>query len=398
MSMNPKLVVEGLRSGVPYRDMAKAMALGRERNIDSVRKLLDQIEQDRSLKFPGYVLRASYGEGKTHLLHSLWGLAEARNWVVTCVSLSKETPLDRMDYLYPKIQENTYIPGSSQPGIASVVAQALEGQLLAEARALELSPRVMAVLDNLVIHDEGFDELLADLGGEFLSNADLKRIYRSNLGRALQLPRSTMRDEAFEYMRLVDWLIKKAGYAGWLILFDEVELIGKLGRGARSQAYANMGHLLSGCLPRTLTIWALAANFHGDVLIGRRDREECTAWLAGRGRLAEQVPWCVAAIAALDESKLLDPLAGHEIQSLLVQILELHEQAYGWHAPFTGSDLYQQVRRFAPTQDTRLRTVVRLGLTILDIWMQYGEAPEIEYLQPLEDSALGEEGDDASLT
>ena len=386
-----KFIVEGLRSGVPYRDLAKTVAFGREKYIDIVKRMMEGVEQGRAPKLPSLVLRANYGEGKTHLLHSLWGAGEDRNWVVSFVSLSKETPLDRLDYLYPKLMENTYIPGSTQPGIAYIVARALENQLLPEARTMGMSARIMAVLDGLVIHDEGYDELLADVAGNFLSMADLKRIYRQNLRKAPQLTKSSMKDEAFEYMRLIDWLIQKAGFAGWLILVDEVELIGKFGKGARSQAYANMGRLIEGKLPHTLSVWALAANFFSDVLIRRNDREECPRWLSARQKEEERAHWSEAALDALLEAKLLDALTSAQIKALVQQIHELHQEAYAWSAPFAGEDLYEQVRRFAPTQDTRLRTYVRLSLAILDVWYQHGEPPVIEYLDPLQDAALDEQ-------
>ncbi|MHB1682321.1 MAG: BREX system ATP-binding domain-containing protein [Bacilli bacterium] len=392
MTGRAKFIVEGLRSGVPYRDLAKTVAFGRERYIDSVKRMMEGVEQGRAPKLPSLVLRANYGEGKTHLLHSLWGAGEDRNWVVSFVSLSKETPLDRLDYLYPKLMGNTYIPGSAQPGVAFIVARALENQLLLpEARTMGMSSRIMAVLDALVVHDEGYDELLADVAGDFLSMSDLKRIYRQNLGRAPQLTRSIMKDEAFEYMRLIDWLIQKAGFAGWLILVDEVELVGKSGKGARSQAYANMGRLIEGKLPHTLSVWALAANFLSDVLIRRNDREECPRWLSARQKEEERAPWSEAALDALLEAKLLDPLTVTQIKALVQQIHELHQEAYAWSAPFDGEDLYEQVRRFAPTQDTRLRTYVRLSLAILDVWYQHGEPPVIEYLDPLQDAALDEQ-------
>ena len=391
MTGRAKFIVEGLRSGVPYRDLAKTVAFGREKYIDIVKRMMEGVEQGRAPKLPSLVLRANYGEGKTHLLHSLWGAGEDRNWVVSFVSLSKETPLDRLDYLYPKLMGNTYIPGSAQPGIAYIVAKALESQLLPEARTMGMSDRIMAVLDGLVVHDEGYDELLADVAGDFLSVADLKRIYRQNLGRAPQLAKSSLKDEAFEYMRLIDWLIQKAGFAGWLILVDEVELVGKSGKGARSQAYANMGRLIEGKLPHALSVWALAANFFSDVLIRRNDREECPRWLAARPKEVERAPWSEAALDALLESKLLDPLTLTQIKALVQQIHGLHQEAYAWSAPFDGEDLYEQVRRFAPTQDTRLRTYVRLSLAILDVWYQHEEPPVIEYLDPLQDAALDEQ-------
>lgn len=391
MSVNPKFIVEGLRSGVPYRDMAKTVGFGREKHLDTVRGMMQKLEHGRVPEFPAHVIRANYGEGKTHLLHSLWGLAEDMDWVVSYVSLSKETPLDRLDYLFPKLMENTYVPGSAQPGIEQVVARALDAQLLAEARALELSPRVMALLDSLVVQNEGYEELIADISGTFMTAAELKRIYRANLGKPTQLPRVSMQREAFEYLRLVDFLIRKSGCKGWLILFDEVELIGKLGRGARSKAYANMGRILSGVLPTTLSIWALAANFHSDVVIRRNDREECPRWLEARPKEADSVAWCAKGLDALIESKLLEPLSQAQLKSLMDQIHDMHQRAYNWIAPFSSDGLYEQVRKFSPTQDTRLRTWIRLSLTILDTWYQHGEEPVIEYLTPLQDSPLEEE-------
>ena len=390
MEQSARFIVEGLRSGVPYRELSRKVVFGRERYIEAVKRLLEGVEEGRAPSVPAYIVRAHYGEGKTHLLHSLWGMAEERDWVVTLVSLSKETPLDRLDYFYPKMIRNTYVPGSAQPGAGKIVERALEERMLAEARSIGFSARIMALLDNLIVRNEGYEELLGDIDGEFLSTADIRRIHRQNYARPLPLPRSSLRDEAFEYMRFMDWLVRKAGYRGWLVLVDEVELIGKLGKGARSQAYGNLGRIISGALPNVISVWALAANFYSDVLIKRNDREELPDWLAARPKLAEYAPWCAAGVDALMEAKLLNELTQAQIGELVAQIHALHQEAYGWSAPFDAVDLLAQVRRFSPAQDTRLRTYVRLALTILDIWQQYGEAPTIASLAALTDEPLDE--------
>lgn len=390
---NHKLILEGLRSGVPYRALAKKVVFGRERYIDVVCRIMEAVEQDRAVRASSYVVRANYGEGKTHLLHSLWGMAEDRGWAVSLVSISKETPLDRLDYLYPKLIQNTYLPGSSQPGIQEVVKRALTSAqlLLPEARVSGFSERTLAVLECLVAQNEGFEEMLNDLSGEFLGAPELKRIYRKNFGRAPVIPKIFWKDEAASYLRLLSWLIHKAGYGGWLILLDEVELIGKLGKGARSQAYANIGRLLDGQLVRTVSVLALAANYHSDVLIRRGDREQAPLWLATRPRLAALVSGCEAALEAIAEARLLEPLSPAELRALVGQILDLHQTAYGWTAPVDADGLLEQVRQYAPTQDARLRTCVRLALTILDIWFQYGEAPVIEFVDRLQDAPIDEE-------
>ena len=222
MAYDARQVVEGLRSGVPYREMAKNIVFGRERILTNVAKIMESAEQEKAQKSPAFMVRANYGEGKTHFLHSVWGLAEDRNWVVSQVSLSRETPLDRMDYLYPKIMENTYIPGSHQPGIARIIAEALDQpHLLADVRSLDLSTRVTVVIDNLINRNEGFPDLIADLEGKFLTSSELKQIHRKNFGKPLKIPRTTTREEVYHYLRAVDWFIQRAGYQGWLILFDE---------------------------------------------------------------------------------------------------------------------------------------------------------------------------------
>ena len=384
-------VVEGLRSGIPYQEMAQAIVFGRESQITQLNRLMEQTEDARRPKFPAMVIRAHYGEGKTHLLQSFWGAAADRNWVVSYISLSKETPLDRLDQIYPKIIDSTFVPGGKMAGIESIVDEGLKApQILAEARAMEFSARVMAILDNLVAHNEGYPELIQDISGTFLSAAELKRIYRGNFSRALKLERTVMREEAFEYLRLVDWLIHRAGYQGWLILFDEVELIGKFGRGARSRAYASIGRLLNLSAPHLLTVWALASNFLTDVIYQRNDQAAAPGWLQSRPKEQHLAAFCQEGIGALVEAKSLEPLSRDQVDQLIMQIYSFHRDAYSWQPPQEPRDLIRLIRNLAPAQDTRLRTVVRLSLTILDIWFQYGVDPSLSIGQ-VEDEDLAED-------
>ncbi|RIV22920.1 hypothetical protein D2Q93_08830 [Alicyclobacillaceae bacterium I2511] len=394
-----RMVIEGLRSGVPYRELAKTVAFGRGRYIEVVEHLLEGAAQGRHGKERYYLVRANYGEGKTHFLHSLWGRAEDRNFVVTMAAISRETPLDRLDYLYPKLMENTFVPGSSLAGLDAIVGRAFaEPGILAETRMLELSPRVMTVVENIVAQNEGYEELLADLSGSFLSLSDLKRVHRLNYGKPLKLERSSLRDEGMQYVRLLDYLIHKAGYAGWLILFDEVELIGKLGKGQRSRAYANIGQFLTANLEHTVTVWALAANFHADVLNARQDREVAPLWLQSRPKEAELAPLCVQGIDALMEAKRLNPLSEADIRELIAQMYLLHQEAYAWHAPFSAAELYEKVWKFSPLRDTKLRTWVRLTLTVLDVWFQYNCDPVISQVDALLEANLEEDDLGATMT
>lgn len=398
MAGDDRVIIEGLRSGVPYLELARDVVLGREGSINNVERLMEAVEQGRPPRIPAYFFRANYGQGKTHLLYSLRGVAQERNWAVSILTLSKETGLDSLNKIYPKLVAHTYIPGSRQPGYEKIVSQALAAPfVLSEVREMELSPRVEAVLDNLASHNvkvEDYADLLAEVRSPFLRVTDVRRIHRQTFGRPLKLGRSSVKAEVLHYFKLMDWLIHRAGYQGWLVLVDEVELIGKLGRGGRSRAYANMGWFLSGVLPRTVTVWAMASNFESDVLVPRNDREECPAWLAGRPKEQAGAVWCETAIANLLEAVLLDPLSPQKMQTLIGEIAQLHQKAYDWQCPFGAMDLYERVTsliRTWLTRDAPLRTWVRLTITVLDIWFQYGEDPAVSQMEDLVDATLEEE-------
>ncbi len=368
-----RAIIEGLRSGIPYRETAEAMTVGREPNLRALGASMEAVAEGRSPKTRAQIVRGQYGEGKTHLMHALAARAWDANWVVSLLSISKETPLDRLDYIYPKLLANTYRPGSNQPGIEPIVGEALRSpHLLAEAREIEFSERTRAVLDNLARQNAGFAELTADIGGRFLSTAELKRIHRENFTRPLKMASTRIRDEILAYFRLVDWLIWRGEYGGWLILFDEVELIGKFGRGGRAHSYANLGRFLEGIGDRTLSVFSVAGNFHTDVVVARQDMERAPQWLASRSREADEARYAEIALQELAAAHPLDPPTAGQIRQMLEQLYALHQEAYQWAPSFTPEAFYDRVRQHVGTFDARLRTWIRIALTLLDVALQYG--------------------------
>lgn len=368
-----RVIVEGLRSGIPYRETAAAMTIGREDNLRAVASLMDTVSQGKRPKSWGQVIRAQYGEGKTHLLHAVAEQAWDANWVVSLVSMSKETPLDRLDHVYPKLIANSLRPGSRQMGLRDVIFEALKSpRLLAEAAVLELSERTLTVLNNLALQNVGADELLDDISGTFLSLADLKRIHRENFRKTAKIAATRIKDEIPSYLRLVDWLISRAGYGGWLLLMDEVELIGKFGRGARARSYANLGRFLEGVGSHTVSLWAVAGNFHTDVVVARKDSDQAPAWLNLRPKEASQAPLARLALQELATARPLDPPTSAQLRELVGRVWDLHQAAYQWQAPESREQFYEVVKSHVGSLDARVRTWTRVALSVLDLWFQYG--------------------------
>lgn len=395
--VNARVIIEGLRSGIPYRETGAAMTIGRQENLKSLESLMETVAQGRRPTLWGQVIRAQYGEGKTHLMHALASMAWDADWVVSMVAISKESPLDRLEHLYPKLVMNALCPGSNQPGLDEIVLEAVRAPyLVAESRDVDLSPRTRAILDNLARQNAGMEELLADLHGQFMSLSDLKRIHRENFSKPLKIATSRIHDEIVSYLTLVDWLVVRAGYRGWLLLMDEVELMGKFGRGSRARSYANIGRFLQGIGERTLSVWAVAGNFQNDVIIQRDDLERAPQWLESRTQEEASAP---LARLAIEELSLARPLArpnATQIRELVTRVYALHQEAYAWDPPVASERFYEVVGQNVGTMDARLRIWIRLAISILDLWLQHGaEALSVQAGQ-LKDVDLTEESDQDS--
>ncbi len=387
--------LEHLRSGVPLPPLLPPWTSGRAGILARLTELLDVVAQRGSR---ATALAANYGDGKTHTLRALWHLASQRNFVVSTISLTRETPLDHLERVYPKLLADTYLPGSPQPGIGRLLldleADGPQAQELLSFAQTELHPKLHAVLRSL-LHGQSLEAgeaLLEDLERLDLGVAELKRIHRGNFGTPLKLQRFSAQRDVRSYLRLVDFLIRLRGYAGWVLMFDEAELVGRLGRGGRAKAYANIGRLAAdgmGCA-HVLTVFAVASNFYTDVLLARHDDVAGPEWLASRGD-AEGAEACRRGIALLQEAQLLEPLGAANWEQLLQQLLDAHEAAYGWSSGLTAQAFWQQVRQLTTEADTKVRVRLRLAVQWLDLLYQYGHAPHVQAIHRLAEVDLAEE-------
>jgi len=85
-------MIEALRSGIPSKAIGHHFAEARQELLDSVIEKLDGVSESKMSD--SMIISGKYGEGKTHLINTIYTLAHQRNMVVSLISLSKETPLD----------------------------------------------------------------------------------------------------------------------------------------------------------------------------------------------------------------------------------------------------------------------------------------------------------------
>ena len=365
-------IIEALRSGVPSRAVGQYFSEARPKIMKEISDRLDQVcEKGKS---NGMVICGKYGEGKTHLLNTVFNLAHSNNMVVSYLSLSKETPMDKLYLVYQKLIQNTYLPQREQPGFLSELdkisakSPTANEMLLYAAKQLETDK--LYYLFRSYLNTEDADEkflLQADLEGDFVANASLKKIYRRIFNQSVKYNVNfTKTKHCRDYISFMSHLFTQMGYKGWAILMDETELMGRLGRKARLNAYRNMaGFLLPDrCPEMTFSIFALSASYVEDVIEGKHEYMNLEEVYPEEQEPARTV------LDILTKAPQLLPLTREEINEVLCKIQDFHGKAYGWTPNLSAASLA------ASTQSGGylLRTKIRAAIEFLDQLYQYGKA------------------------
>ncbi|MCD7738435.1 MAG: ATP-binding protein [Lachnospiraceae bacterium] len=365
-------MIEALRSGVPSRAVGACFSEARPKIMKELSGQLDQVCEHH--KSGGKIISGKYGEGKTHLLNTIFNMASSNNMVVSYVSLSRETPMDKLYLFYQKVIQNTYLPRRQQPGFMHEVENISPGSPVANEMLLyaakHLETDKLYYLLRSYLNTEDADEkfiLQADMEGDFIANAPLKKIYRRIFGQPAKYNVNfTKTKHCMDYFHFMSHLFVQMGYQGWVILVDETELMGRLGKKARLNAYRNMaGFLLPELCPEsTFTLFALSASYNEDVIEGKHEYENLEA------TFPEQPEPIRTVLNLLNDAEQLLPLTKNEIDDVLLKIQDFHGLAYGWTPNLSADTL----ARSTQSGGYLLRTKIRAAIEFLDQLYQYGKA------------------------
>jgi hypothetical protein len=221
----------------------------------------------------------------------------------------------------------------------------------------------------------------------------LKSVHRLNFGRPAKVARFRPQSDVWDYFRFLARLIKLRGLAGWVILFDEFELVGTLGIAQRSEAYCNLGRFLfpegRQALDCTYAVFGIASQFWPAVLVTRQPDRSDTVKVPARLRAkgdpvrAELARRVINALFQ-DAVVTLEPLPTQEVRRMLEAVVKLHAQGYAWEPKVQVDQLLEATRH------DRLRTKIRYAVEYLDLMYLYGEEPLVE-AGYLEEMPLAEE-------
>lgn len=379
-------VIEALRSGVPSRAVGACFTEARPGMMRKIESRMDAVRS--SGRSDGMIFTGHYGEGKTHLLNTVFNIATQSNMAVSYVALGKETPISNLPVLYQKIIANTYLPGTAQPGFRQKLEEltpgsGVTGDLLAFS-AKELETDKLYYLLRAMLGTQEEEEkarFLGDLEGDFVSNDVIKRSYRRVMGQVAKFNQNFVKTRHMDdYFCFMSHFFRRIGLDGWVILFDEAELIGRMGKKTRLKSYREMQTFLQPGerMEGVFSLFALSSSFAEDVIDKKHEQENAEVEYAEDSVALKSVKATLNAMISAPE---LAKLSREETLQILAGIQEFHGKAYDWHPQVSPETIYAETE----AGGYLLRTKVRAAIEYFDQLYQYGEAGQTKITE------LGEE-------
>lgn len=373
--------VEALRSGVPSREAVTALGTWQTDIEDRVVALLDRVCTGAGFdthRERGLLLGGGFGSGKSHLLEHLAHLVLDSGWVVSRVVISKETPLYDPAKVFRSAVETATSPGALPGEAVTDAATSLDGESRAYAElfrwacsaASGLDPRFPATLALYLRarerDDEAAEAIVRFWSGDPLKVSDLRRWLREAGEPRQELRAVPVRELAAQRIRFLPRLLAAAGRAGWLVLLDEVELIGRYGLMSRARSYAEVEFWMRGRredaeVPLACVL-AMTDDFEAAVLSGKDD-----LGLVPTRLRAKQTPdadslvgRAEAGMRLIERSMVaLTPPDEAELTRTYQRLKQLHGEAFGWSPPDVAG-----LERLAAT---RMRQYVRAWINEWDL-------------------------------
>ena len=346
--------LEALRNGVP--NQAAVEMLGCRRPEAEARfsdRLTQAVETDAAPDaVSGVLFSGNFGAGKSHLLTHLERLALSQRFVCSRVAISKETPLYDLAKVFKSAVENARMP-DRQGRMVEELASAMEwgsepsARLFewteSEARAGRLSPIFSASL--LLYERLGDPEINSRIAsfwaGDRITMADVnaglrqigqKKKYSFRAPKAADLPP--------QRLSFATALIRAAGYRGWVVMLDEIELVGHYSLLQRGRSYAELARWLEPAAgdvrPGLVAAGTVSDTFQLEIISpdGKKDCDYVRPKMEA-SRYADLAARAAVGMRLLDDQRCisLEAPTDEDIRETIEKLRRIYSEAYDWLAP-----------------------------------------------------------------
>jgi hypothetical protein len=383
--------VEALRNGVPNPEAVRILGSTQPHAEQQFQTLLHQAANGASPEAEaqnprGLLISGDFGTGKSHLLEHFEHLALDRNFVCSRIAVSKETPFYDLAKMFRSAVDNGSVPGgkvglmvdeiglglnTNSPGYAHFYRWANE-----TANGLHrIFPATLMVHERL--HDQ---ELLSAIrwfwSGDKIAVGAVKGGLRQ-VGQqgAYTFRAPKLRELPPQRLRFVLEMIKAGGYRGWVVLIDELELVGSYSVLQRARSYAElarwMGDTADDC-PGLVVAAAITDDFAEAILEQKEDRLKVASRMRERGdedtaqRAETGMEWIASRRTRLHD------VTADAVEAAVDTIRRIYSSAYGWQAPPATTPSGAGYQK-------RMRYKVRSAITAWDLQRLHPDSrPEME--------------------
>jgi hypothetical protein len=336
----------------------------------------------------GMLIGGGFGTGKSHVLEHLAHVALSEGFVVSKVVISKETPLFDPVKVYRAAIDVAKVPG--RPG--SAIDELVTGLQIDSPAYEDLyrwvhqeeAPVDSRFAATLFLHeyargDEEFaDRIVRFWAGDPLPVADLRRrLKEAGAAATYRLAAIKERDLSRQRFRFVSRLMQAAGHVGWVVLLDEVELIGRYTSLQRAKSYAEVARWVRGDRDDVgapmCAVLTTVDDFETQVLVGKSDVDLIPKRLRAKGTAEDELlaAQAEAGMRIIEREQLqLQPPGREELDRTYNQLKRIHSEAYGWEPP--------DVAGLEQLPSNRMRQYVRAWINEWDLRrLDPGYQPEI---------------------
>jgi hypothetical protein len=370
--------IEALRAGVPNSFSVRALGCDQPR-IEV--EFLAQLESVTACEcVEGLLIKGDFGTGKSHCLEYLREIALDQKFVVSRVYVKKETPLHDPVKLFQGASDSLSLPSRSGPAFLEIANQLVfnsqpfrDFERWANHASTDLDARFPASLllfERFHADHEFRDHLIRFWAGGKLAATDVRSRLKQ-IGEVYVPAYTSLRELAIQRFRFASRLIRAAGYSGWLILIDEVELIGTYSALQRAKSYIEIARLMNTAGEAGISmvpVLAITDDFTRAVLEDKGDLDKIPHLL--QLRAAAGVSDAVNAAAGMrilaDRGISLKRPDVNALDETYARIRDLYARAYGWE-PVAQAMVRREL-------STPLRGYIRRWITEWDLRRLHPEA------------------------
>ncbi|MBR2795054.1 MAG: ATP-binding protein [Solobacterium sp.] len=392
-------VLNSLKGGVVPRIGLPFIAVGRKNEIEALLHDVDIIaEGGASFRF----IVGKYGSGKSFLLQTIRNYVMDRGFIVADADLSVDRRLQGTHgqglATYRELIGNLSTKTKPEGGALSLILDrwisGVMNDAVKESGLLPSDPRLADLVDRKIhevtssigemVHGyefarllsayyhaylEGNDEIKAKVLRWFRGEYTLKKEAREDLGVNILISD----EDWYDYLKLFASFFRLAGYAGMMIMIDELVNLYKIPNSiTRQYNYEKILTMYNDTLQGKAKYLGILMGSTPQALDDKR--RGLFSYEALRSRLAEGKFSSEGARDLLAPIIRLEPLTAEEMFILCEKLAEMHAGLYGYESKLTEEDISLFIRieyeRIGADQNITVREVIRDFIELLDLLYQ----------------------------